>query len=62
MKIFETMYECVFVASAIFVPCYVFYMYWRIYRLYKLAGEQVERIGFLWFAVYELHPVPKTPS
>ena len=52
MKIFEAIYKCVFVASVLFVGGYVPYMYWRIHQIYKRAGGQVERIGFLWFAVY----------
>jgi hypothetical protein len=52
MKIFEAIYKCIFVASALFVGGYVPYMYWRIYQIYKYAGGQVERIGFVWFAVY----------
>ena len=56
LKMFETIYKCVFVASAMFVGCYVPYMYWRIYQLYKRAGERVEKTGFLWFSVYVQAP------
>jgi len=56
MKTFETICMYLFVASVIFVGCYPLYMYWRIYQLYKLAGQRVERIGFLWFAVYIQSP------
>jgi hypothetical protein len=50
MKMFQVVYECVFVASVIFVGCYLLFMYGRIYKIYKLSGEQLERVGFLWFA------------
>jgi hypothetical protein len=52
MKIFEAVYKCVFAASVLLVPGYVLYMYWSIHQIYERAGRQVERIGFLWFAVY----------
>jgi hypothetical protein len=50
METFGNIYKFIFSVSAFFVPCYVLYFYWRIYRLYKLAGEQVEKVGFLWFS------------
>ena len=53
---FETVYRYVFGASAIFVGCYVFYVYWRIYKLYKHAGGCVERIGLFWFSFYVQTP------
>jgi hypothetical protein len=52
MKAFDDSCRFVFVASVIFVGCYLLYMYWWIYKIYKSAGEQVERVGFLWFAIY----------
>ena len=48
MKIFETIYKCVFDASAIFVGCYVVQTYWRIYQIYQHAEEQVARSRALW--------------
>jgi hypothetical protein len=56
VETFGTIYKFIFSVSAIFVPCYVLYFYWRIYRLYKLAGEQVERVGFLWFSWHVQSP------
>jgi hypothetical protein len=52
METFEAIYKCVFVASALLVGGCVPYMYWRIHQIYKCAGAQVERVGFLWFAIY----------
>jgi hypothetical protein len=56
METFGTTYKYVFIVSAFFVPCYVLYFYWRIYSLYKLAGQQVERVGFLWFSWHVQSP------
>src|SRR5665213_1495258 len=56
MMMFETIYKAVFEATAIGVGCSPAYAYWKIYQLYKFAGEQVEGIGFFWFAFYFQSP------
>ena len=56
METFGTIHKFVFIVSACFVPCYVLYFYWRIYCLYKLAGQQVESVGFLWFSWHVQSP------
>ena len=56
MEAFGIIYKFVFCVSAFFVPCYVLYFYWRIYSLYKLAGQQVERVGFLRFSWHVQSP------
>ncbi|MET4036788.1 hypothetical protein ABIB94_008758 [Bradyrhizobium sp. JR7.2] len=56
MKTLETLYQYVFIASAVSVRLYPIRAYWRIYGLYKCAGEQIKKIGFFWFSFYVQSP------